>query len=518
MMANQSELTLDSIAAAVFDALAEQFPVCLASDEFHYFPQAVSSERDWSYWDDFSPEAIESISNKMITWEITLSWLHSSHPAQQVLFDIAMLRRVLNTLREQFQLVRFQETQPTFYLTIAAIGLAEALENSAQAWQQRIETLPAFLEQIHTNLRDVPHLFCHLGREMIQKIKLWLQSLQTSHIGTAAAIDALNHLDEVLKALVTTEEILVPLEVYARIAQDHIGCQMSLENISRRLDEEIEETRDMLQSEASRLLPGNSWQQVLKRFPRPTLPPDGPLGLYHSIISELGQHCHSANLAPDDLMKTCPVSVAPVPDYLLPIRSAAAYSMPPRHPPSGGTFFIMTSQSFSDVPRDVWLLSAHETYPGHHLLDAMRWCHTRPVRRHIEFPLFYEGWASFAEELLFDTGFFSGTRDKFLMAKRRFWRAVRGKVDLELHTRRRNFDQATNYLVTTGLQKEQAQHMLKRYTLKPGYQLCYSIGRYHFRRMYDQFIDSGRTPAEFARKTLTQGEIELGHLQQTLYR
>ena len=516
MIANQTELTLDSIAAAVFNALTKQFPVCMASDEFHYFPQTVSPERDWAHWDDFSPEAIESISTEMITWEITLSWLHNNQPTEQALFDIAMLRRILNTLREQFHLVRFQETQPTFYLTIAAIGLAEALENSSQAWEQRIATLPVFLQQIHTNLRQVPHLFCNLGREMIQKIKIWLQSLQTSHVGTTPAIDALNHLDDVLHTLVTTEEFLVPIDVFSRIAQHHIGCQMSLEEIRRRLDDEIEETRDMLQSEAACLSPGNSWQQVLEQIPQPELPSDGPLGLYHSIIAELGQHCHSANLVPDDLLDACPVTVAPVPDYLLPIRSAAAYSMPPMHPPTGGTFFIMTSQNFSDVPRDVWLLSAHETYPGHHLLDAMRWRHTRPVRRHIEFPLFYEGWASFAEELLFDTGFFSDARDKFLMAKRRFWRAVRGKIDLELHTRRRDFDQATKYLVNTGLQKEQAQHMLKRYTLKPGYQLSYTIGRYHFRKLYDQFIDGGGDPAEFVHKILTQGEIELDHLQQTL--
>ena len=39
-----------------FRALGETYPVCAASDEFYFFPQVTSADRDWSVWDDFSPE------------------------------------------------------------------------------------------------------------------------------------------------------------------------------------------------------------------------------------------------------------------------------------------------------------------------------------------------------------------------------------------------------------------------------------------------------------------------------
>ena len=194
----------------------------------------------------------------------------------------------------------------------------------------------------------------------------------------------------------------------------------------------------------------------------------------------------------------------------------AAYSMPAGYPPKGGTFFIMDARATTTVPADYRLLTAHETFPGHHLLDSRRWEQKRPVRRHVELPLFYEGWASFSEELLFDTGYFHSLTDRLLMAKRRFWRAMRGRVDLEIHTRRRSMDQAADLLVECGLPARQAAAMVKRYALKPGYQLAYTMGRRQFRRLYDRAGKSPGAPAAFARRILAQGETGLHHLEANL--
>jgi len=55
------------------------------------------------------------------------------------------LTRAVTTLREQLTEVRTWEKQPTFYLTIACMGIAEALESEdPSAGAARVETLPAF--------------------------------------------------------------------------------------------------------------------------------------------------------------------------------------------------------------------------------------------------------------------------------------------------------------------------------------------------------------------------------------
>jgi uncharacterized protein (DUF885 family) len=247
------------------------------------------------------------------------------------------------------------------------------------------------------------------------------------------------------------------------------------------------------------------------------LPPEGVGALYQTAIADLADHCTAHGLISTAFIKRCPVTVTPIPDYMLPVRSNAAYSMPAGYPPSGGTFYIMPTTSRPAVPSDYRLLTAHETFPGHHLLDSRRWEQVRPVRRHVEFPLFYEGWASLSEELLFDTGYFHRPSDHLLMAKRRFWRAMRGRVDLEIHTRRRSMGQAVALLVEHGLPARQAAAMVDRYTLKPGYQLAYTMGRRQFRRLYEDFRQPPASPAAFARTVLAQGEIGFHHLAAALH-
>jgi uncharacterized protein (DUF885 family) len=250
----------------------------------------------------------------------------------------------------------------------------------------------------------------------------------------------------------------------------------------------------------------------------PPVPPkgDGVGGLYHNAIADLAAHCAELGLVTEGFLQRCPVRVEPIPDYMQPVRSNAAYSMPAGHPPRGGTFYIMEAAPDVKIPPDYRLLTAHETFPGHHLLDSRRWEQARPVRRHVEYPLFYEGWASFSEELLFATGYFSNRTDRLLMAKRRFWRAMRGRVDLEIHTRRRSLEQAAALMIDNGLPVQQANAMVRRYALKPGYQLAYTMGRRRFKRLFDRFGGSPPSPAAFAAKVLSQGEIGFRHLEAAL--
>lgn len=507
---------LAGVAEEIMDVLAFRFPVCLSSDEFHFFPQALAKNHRWSQWDDFSAAAVSDLIEKTTAWETILERILSSAADPEISVDTTVLLRILLTLREQLSEVGFQKTQPTFYLTIAAIGLAEALENSPVAFNQRIETLPRYLDRAIENLSCIPELFRDLGAQMTQKIGLWLQTLSCREHDKSAVLAALDRLAGHLHRIPTTPDFRLPAELYERIAAEHIGCRMTTEHIRIHLQAEIEETEHILSSESREISSDSSWQQVVAELPVPALPGNGQAGLYRAIIGDLAEHCRQQEIAPAILLQNCPVQVTSVPDYMAPVRSTAAYSMPPGHPPAGGTFFISTFEKTAGPPSDYRLLTAHETYPGHHLLDASRWSLKRPLRRHIEFPIFYEGWASFAEELLFDTGFFAGPTDRILMAKRRYWRAIRGIIDLDIQTGVRSLANAADFLTRAGLNRDQATAMVRRYALKPGYQLCYTIGRRKFKDLYRQFNGRGKDPAEFARRVLAQGEIGLDNLAKTI--
>ncbi|MBC2709484.1 MAG: DUF885 family protein [Desulfosarcina sp.] len=513
---NNVDRNLPLLADDIFESLATQFPVCMASDEFHFFPQAKARAFDWSRWDDFSPESLANAIGKLTQWERQLRQHASSPLLSAQAIDAAMLRRVVQTLRDQLTLARVVETQPTFYLTIVGIGLAEAFEAESQALKARLRHLPTFLDQARQNLNNVPRLFRDLGIEMLVKQQKWLDSLSLPEPYRIPIDEAFNRLGTHLRQARVREDFLPLVELYERMAFHHMGCLLKPDDIARELETEIAETQSILIQSAESIAPGCRWQAVVDGLIRPPMPPGGAREIYQNTISELARHCSSQGLFTTDLVRKCPVTVQPIPDYMRPVRSNAAFSMPPHHPPQGGTFFIIETGKGAQIPADYRLLAAHETFPGHHLLDTSRWRHERSIRRHIEFPIFYEGWASFSEELMFETGFFSGPIDRMLMAKRRFWRAMRGKVDFDIHMRRRTLDESAAFLASQGMDLPRAKAMVRRYSLKPGYQLSYTIGRCRFRRLYDNFCIEETNPIAFARCVLAQGEIGFNHLEQVL--
>ena len=507
---------LDALVGEICTDLAARFPVCLASDEFHFFPHYMSDRRNWSRWDDFSDAGIQECLWNISRWQERIERLSPHKSPSEVAEALDMLTRTLTTLGEQLRYVQPHKTQPTFCLTIVSIGLAEALEHSRKAFEQRARGLPGFLDAAMANFSRVPILYRDMALEMLPGLRAWAAGLDLTG-GERRNIDAaFERFGDHLGRVAPDPEFRLDLDLYTRIVDYHLGCRMGLDELAWHLDREIEAAVDQLSASARRIAPGKAWQSVFKSLPHPSPASNDVAALYESGIDQLRRHGLEAGFLTTEAMAGCDVEVKIIPEHLRPVRADAAYSMPPGHPPRGGVFFIQPRDR-QPVPRDMMLLAAHETYPGHHLLDTRRWGHPRPLRRCLEFPLFYEGWASFGEEILFDTGFFSGPAHRLLSAKRRFWRAHRGRADLNIHSGRWRPEEAAQALIATGLANhDTATAMVRRYALKPGYQLSYTIGRQKFRQIYTTYLDSGRKPAQFIRDAVSHGEIGFDYLAQRL--
>ena len=218
----------------------------------------------------------------------------------------------------------------------------------------------------------------------------------------------------------------------------------------------------------------------------------------------------------EDLYQHCPVQVLPVPAFLSATRTASSYSICPQHPPVGGTFYVINAEDPAEgrkpYQREYEILSAHETYPGHHFLDCNRLQHKNRLRRCIEKPLFYEGWACFAENLMQISGYLDSAQQRLLLARRRLWRAVRGRVDLGLQTGSMTFENAVKQLGATGINRVDAAAVVRKYPLNPGYQLCYTIGSKTFSDLFQ--IYGGQYVPEFVNCAVSHGEIDFHHLER----
>lgn len=508
-------LSLKHLSAEIYETLAQRFPVCLGSDEFHFFPHYRSIDHDWSAWDDFSSASVADIITKISQWEAQLA-APALDLANGVNVGAATLTRLLTTLREQLGWVRFQENQPSFYLTIAGIGLAEAFDAGPEEFARRLERLPLFLDQAAINLKRPPRLYLELGLEMADKIGQWLASLSNSPISCRPAVAAIQNFIDRLTSKEPKTDFLLPPEIYGHIAKYHMGCGISLTEIEDQLAAEINETETLMAEAARDLCPGVPWQDVLADLPSPSEDQTDPTTIYGEVIENLYRHCDEQAFLLENVPPDHRVRIQEIPDYMRLVRSNAAFSMPPGHPPGTGIFYILPAKAGRKVPSDYRLLSAHETYPGHQLLDICRWLLPDTVQRPIEFPLFYEGWAAFSEEILFDTGFFSSATDHLLMAKRRYWRALRGLTDLRIHSGRSDLSTAAEGLIAKRLSSTVSKDMVRRYALKPGYQLAYTVGRHRFHRLYTRHKAHGGRIDVFVRSVLASGEIGFDNLEHNL--
>lgn len=506
----------EAIAAEFFEATARLFPVCSASDEFYYFPQVLPERRDWSSWDDFGRIAVAEFVDRLSHWGRELAGEAGRATEEDARIDAAFLLRAVETLREELNDYPSHRRQPTFHLTIVGVGLAEALGSSDHsAWPGRISGLPAFLDQASRCLDGVPDLFLEMGIAMIPGLKAWISALRSEGYAAGSALEALDRFERALGARSPAGTFCLPAAHFDRVVKDHLGCGVAAARVNDILDAEIKEMEDILAEETSRLSPGMSWQEAAGAAPRVVAPDGDVMELYCREVARLEAHCRSRGFLAEPCGEGGLLEVRAVPDYLAAVRASDSYNARPGTPPKGGTFYVYRRRGETgERSLEYRMTTAHETWPGHHLLDLSRWSLSRAVRRPIEGPLYYEGWACLAEEIMARTGYFSGLWDRFLQAGRRLRRAVRGKVDLGLQGGFLTLAEAAALLAEAGFDRAETLAAARKYSLRPGYQACYTVGLRRFLSLFDTF--SGSDAGPFVRSVLAQGEIGFSDLEKIL--
>jgi uncharacterized protein (DUF885 family) len=122
--------------------------------------------------------------------------------------------------------------------------------------------------------------------------------------------------------------------------------------------------------------------------------------------------------------------------------------------------------------------AVHEGFPGHFLQSAVsnRGSFVRLLAGGTET---VEGWAHYCEEMMMEHGFSRSPEVRFVQVNDAIWRAVRIIVDVKLSRGEMSFDEAVNMLMKeAGMSKEAAVAEVRRYTMTPGYQLSYLLGKH----------------------------------------
>ncbi len=533
------------LAEEYFEELAGRFPVMCASDEFHFLPRAQAAANYYDKLDNLDSSAIGESIEKLKGLQKEFARLDESDPGLETHIDLQVLQANIAGFLIEFDQKGIWQYNPLLYLKVVFIGLDHAMTKPAENVIERRERLLArlsdaqrVLEKAIENITVVPETYHQASQAMLADCREYLKQVGgnlTDRLGGASAARLPVYLEKTTSALTSLDRFLAsqtPLpdsefavKTLPQTLSDHFLSSRSLDDIYQLAVEDWHRNLALLEDLKSRIDPSSSWQNIYHGYLPVDIDDSDTIGLYQREVECLrlffGRRWFSA-IQPD-----APLEILETPEYLRSVRGAASFAAaftPDENEQSH--FYITTHLATQDnmaedtllkkrFHREFKLLTAHETIPGHHLLDAIRRRLDNPVRRQIESPLFYEGWASYAEFLLTDSGYITHPMDLLVDYKRRLWRSARCQVDVGLTTGRIDLDQAIHLIETCGFSSAEARRQVDRFRLNPGYQLCYSLGCHEFKQLKATY-GSRMDTTQFHKIVLEGGELPFHLVEKRL--
>lgn len=377
--------------------------------------------------------------------------------------------------------------------------------------------IPSFLELAAKNLDSPSEISLEVALNMIrdaihfhgQDIRVFIgEKLEGDGELTAKNREVSGDWEEYGRALTRLSPspmFAVGQDLFEEILSVSLGYDRSPAEILKMAQAAHEGTQGKLSALGEKIGSHGRTTTPAERWPDLTSP-GGLVQLYRRQVEDLRRFFYTQDCLPLPVDEK--VTVLETPVYLRSLRATASYSAPlTGDPRSSGIFYITPGKGNPEmIIGHCPYLSAHETYPGHHLLDYFRIHHPNPVRRQIESPLFYEGWACYGEQLLDELGYIQDPRRQLIGLKRQLWRDLRAQLDIKLQTGQFGFDRAVEEIESLGYSRQRAQRQVRRFCLTPGYQLCYFVGMNEIMKLRKQ-VESRTGTKGFHESLLKGGEI-----------
>ena len=494
------------LAESYFGYVARHFPVMCASDEFYFLPRAQAAADYYDRLDDFGSQAIERRIAKLKEFQKDFSGFADQNHDLEIRIDFELLQANIAGILIELEQKHTWQYNPMLYLKIAFIGLDHALTKPAadegertQRALSRLAAIPGLLKQAINNISSIPETYHQASRMMLADCKQYLAQVGSDLLALAgksaellstcltSALAALKAMDAFLTAVtVKPDEHFFATGTLSTTVKDHFLSVRSVEEIYRMAVEDWEIYLDRLAMLGSKIDPAVTWQELYHNYLPSEIDTDDTLLLYREEIKRLRLFFSRLGFSTADLNRS--VEILDTPPYLRSVRGAASFAAAFSVDEREKSYFYITTYLAGcgtdqagallkkRFHREYKMLTAHETIPGHHFLDSIRRRLKNPVRRQIESPLFYEGWATYAEFLLVESGYVYTPMDLLVDLKRNLWRSARCQVDVGLTTDKIKTEEAIHLLKVCGFSVEEARRQIDRFRLNPGYQLCYSLG------------------------------------------
>ena len=497
--------SLLALSEEYFSLLARSLPVCCLSDEFHFMPRVETARFHRETTDRLERAFLEAACAKVKAWKAKLQALAEREDPGLV----GLLGRSMEAFLVHWETLGLWKRDPNLYLKVAFIGLDHALslspedkEEKGELYRARLDAIACLLAWGIEQLEEVPQPAREAALDMVGTCRVFLSQVAEQRKTDPAlsgrdlprkeraAFEALERFQGFLQEVRGPAGFTPGAGLFQEILERGFGWRGGIDEALEILRQEASDKQGALSQLAGAIDPNKTWQAIYEGMGLPEEAYGDTIGLYREEVQRL-----EAFFARQPILPMPPpgsVRVDRTPPYLQPIRATASYRAPffAGERAYEGCFFVQVfgdedssaqgRRRLASVHREYRYLTAHETCPGHHLLDWSRLCRPDPIRRRIESPLYYEGWACYAEQLVDELGYDPDPRQHLVRVKRELWRAVRGMLDLELHVGTITLEQGAEKLRALGFAVRDAAKQARRIPLTPGYQLCYTLGKNGF--------------------------------------
>jgi uncharacterized protein (DUF885 family) len=425
---------------------------------------------------------------------------------------------LLNDVRvtvARFEKEKPQTKNPEFWLSHLLNGLHVVLarrdadpEERARSLLERLEDVPAFLDDARATITDPVRVFCETGKMMSAGGRLLVREagaagdgerLSAAVAGATAALESFGRDLDRWSDSASDRFALGEDEFNFRLHYEHAlrDTAPELWRYGHHLKEEVEAD---ITTRAARLDAKRTWRDLVVHLRQNHPSASELVPAYAKAMERAREFVVAKNLA---ALPAGGLDVKVTPDFLRPLIPFAAYDSPGAFSSDRtGLFYVTTpdpglpaaqqDRLLSDHCR--WEVSAtalHEGYPGHHLQTMYAQAQASPVRKLVSTPLTQEGWALYCEELMAEQGFYEAEEERLFQRVHLLWRVMRILLDVGLHTRGMSFEQAVDQLVDTfGVDRANAQAEVRRYCAWPAYQICYAVGRRELLALREDFKEA----------------------------
>jgi len=527
------------LAERYFNYLSRSFPVMCASDEFHFMPRAEKAGLYYNKIDNFDADAVNECIFILKEFQSDFSGISGNKDRiarhddnLEAFIDLELLKASVAGILIELETKRSWRNNPLLYLKVAFIGLDHASSKPASGQEEltrrvldRLGAIPRLLKQAARNINQVPAPYRQASLNMIVDCRNYLLEIKKS-LSHDKYRDFNEYLDNTWSALDGFEAYLrsIPLvhdghadikDIEATL-RGHFMIVRSLAEIFQIGMEEWQKNLRQLKRIQAKIDSQKSWKELYDSYCPPDIERMDTISLYRQEFEQLYRFFREHGF--QDFNFNTSLEICETPVYLRSVRGAASFSAAFSTDRREKDFFFITTQMPKMMSkntarllrkrlyREYKFLTAHETFPGHHLLDSFRRQLKNPVRRQIESPLFYEGWAYYAESLLDSYEYVKSPIDHLVNARRSLWRAARCQIDAGLINGMLTREDAVGLLKEAGFTQDEANDQIDRFQLNPGYQLCYSLGRYEILKLkqnYGTLLGLER----FHRRLLEGGEL-----------